>query len=294
MAAGDAPGRKPRAAQRTVLPERPDRILGAAGLEPARPAEPRRERPLVDPYHQHQQPTHRWAPALLARVPSACATSCVPNVAAACRAITTRSIPSRSSEVLASRNHSRTRRFTRFLTTAFPTRRLTVSPSLPAPPSGRSTTTTTKPGPAPRRPRRAARRNSQDRRRRCPRRRHRAPRPTATCWESRRRGASGPSPDGASARHDPLGCACGSESRGRACGRSGWVGTSVSWPGPLPSCGAHRDEGVGRVGATAVGGAPPIRARQLSGSPRHPPTKPAPHPSACARPRFATPTEPPP
>jgi hypothetical protein len=162
--------------------DRRDRIPGAARLESTGWPEPRRNHELVAAYQLGDQPPGERGPRLGSRVLAALAsfanlqriplTSRPESPAAPGRPITTRSMPRRSSG-RALRNHSRTRRLMRLRTTAPPTLRLTVIPSLCSLiswPLGPGATRSTKPGPTARRPSRPTRPNSEDRRSRSSRR----------------------------------------------------------------------------------------------------------------------------
>ncbi len=117
--------------------------------------------------------------------PSSASSSRIGSAAAAGRAITTmsRCIGARSRF---RRNHSRIRRFTRALTTAFPTLRLTVIPSFAWPPaeaSRCSETSRTNDRDATRTPSRETRRKSLGERRRSARRRRWLP-PSCVTWRA--------------------------------------------------------------------------------------------------------------
>lgn len=151
-------------AQDTVTLDRLRRVAGAARLVPTCGSDPGRQQHLIRCQKRSSAAhTEARAPAgdQLCSAFALCASrhripfvSLSDSPAAAERPITTTSIPSRSL-VRERRNHSRIRRFTRLRTTAPPTFRLTVIPSLreaPSVPEDRRATRRTKVGSATRRP----------------------------------------------------------------------------------------------------------------------------------------------
>jgi hypothetical protein len=148
MAARQSPQRQPAPAADSMDLDRLRCILGARRCEPTAGSEPRGNDQLIDPnQHPDQAPTPQTGPRpdlrrsrpqlhLASSNPlSSFAIPIADSPAAAFRAITTTSNGS-ANPVRCCRNHSRMPRFTRFLTTAPPTRRLTVTPRrLPASPA---------------------------------------------------------------------------------------------------------------------------------------------------------------
>lgn len=182
MTAEKTPAREPETTKYSVGLDSGDSIAGAGRLEAAARPEEWRECPLIDTdrHGEREAPQARSAHACHAPACSAAWRSCTPSshessLAASERPITTRSRslrrPARSR-----RNHSRIRRFRRLRTTAFPTRRLTVTPrrgehpAVPGWSAAAGAATTTKPRTAPRRPCRRTCWNSRERSKRSTRR----------------------------------------------------------------------------------------------------------------------------
>lgn len=173
-----------------------DEIRGARGMEPARRPHQRRERELIQPQcadresfrdgalHTHPLPrTPGCNRSRSVALCSCCQVDAASRFAAPWRAITTISrwvgMISRCR-----RNHSRMRRLTRFRTTAFPTRRLAVIPSLARGASSRAAAaSTTKAAAGARVPSRDTRWKSRLSRSRSQRRRRCSP-SGLTCWRS--------------------------------------------------------------------------------------------------------------
>lgn len=132
VAACDAQDGQPRASKRPVPTDCLMAVVRAAWLEPARRRKQRGDNPLVCPDPAAKTPRkrafHRHCAARAMSVFNSSRRAAVPNTPAPVRAITTRSTAT-GIRARSMRNHSRTQRFTRFRTTAPPTRRLTTSPS---------------------------------------------------------------------------------------------------------------------------------------------------------------------
>ena len=237
--------------------------------------------------------------------------SALPSCAAGPRAITTRSRDN-GRAARRRRNHSRTPRFTRFRTTAFPTRRLALSPSRCAPgsaPGPLAATTTTNARPEIRRPSRETRRKSRGSRTRSDRRKRPVVGVTATSKRPRRPDACAPSSAAASGRSGPR---ASSSARGiRGCGvassdsadrfsssqdRSRLVRFALGVPssrfvrGPGPHCAPNA--GVGSPTAPAgeapdssraAGAAPSDRPRLPTGRATGSSAAPAPSPASPRR-----------
>ena len=198
------------------------------------------------------------------------------------------------------RNHSRTRRLTRFLVTALPTFRLTVMPSrgrasLWTPEGSRKTTNART---ALRRPRWRTCRNSLGRSSRSCRRNGPVGPATATSKASRPPGACGPSPGGASVPPGPPWSSCGTGSRERACAGFGWAGRCASsdqafrWDDSGPDD-RRAPQGSQRVWQGQRGCEPPRSVRR---HPRQPwyilrRGEPPPVPAACASRGIAIPID---
>lgn len=150
MAASDSLNGQPAAADRAVLPNRLRGVTRAARLESTGGTEQWRDPALIRDEQRDQQCGDRGAPRLSvffvphrpparrrfaarsrARAASESRLDHISSpdiVAAGRRAMTTTSTP-RPISLRLCRNHSRTRRFTRFLVTALPTLRLALIPS---------------------------------------------------------------------------------------------------------------------------------------------------------------------
>lgn len=199
MATSNAPQRERSAAQDSVTLDRLDREARAARLEATGRTQPRRHHRLIEMDQAHRAgapgPADSAIPAgkRLGHLRSSRASSWLTRSASSSwidpegtsaargRAITTRSKGPRPLRAL--RNHSRTWRLTRFLVTAFPTRRLTVRPRRGCDPRlGVASNTNCRP--ATRRPVRPTLRKSRDSRRRSAREK----RPVEHCTGLLRRG----------------------------------------------------------------------------------------------------------
>jgi hypothetical protein len=223
---------QPSSPRSPVALYRLERVVGAAGLEAARHRKERREHDLVGANHGSRRVprgAHRRLTPLTRRESSVVAASWSSR-AAPRRAITTRS-RSASKLSLLWRNHSRIQRFTRFRSTAPPTRRLAVMPSLgPLEAiSTRAATSTTKSRDAARRPSAAKCRKSRASRRRSARRKRAIAGDTPTWRGLRRRGAFAPWFAGASAPRGHPSSSTGRETHVRGADESGSAGRYVSW-----------------------------------------------------------------
>jgi hypothetical protein len=233
MAPGQATNSLPATSGQTMASDGFDRVVGAARLEAAGRAQQWRDCELVGAEEPYQQP-FAGSPDTGSRSVSSRITSRPSSRLADGRAITTRSRPGLSCSQRR-RNHSRMRLFTRFRTTAPPTRRLTVTPSLlPASAASdpRGTDNTTKFLDERRRPCWLMRRKSRELRRRSSRRRRSCT--GATTWKkSVRLAACAPLRAGASGPHDQPSFASAPETHGSGAAAPDSADTSASLQGFL-------------------------------------------------------------